>query len=66
MAILEDQCLLWVRILERLGAFKEVNKLINIFLAIFMFMFGATGAVGAYVLYTKRQAVRGIAYQVFE
>jgi hypothetical protein len=31
-----------------------------------MFMFGALGAVFAYVLYTKRQQVRGIAYQVFE
>ncbi|KAI6183243.1 hypothetical protein M3Y97_00468300 [Aphelenchoides bicaudatus] len=35
-------------------------------LAIFMFIFGAGGTVGIYLLYMKRQAVRGIAYQVFE
>jgi hypothetical protein len=35
-------------------------------LGIFMFIFGAGGAVGAYLLYMKRQSVRGIAYQVFE
>jgi hypothetical protein len=35
-------------------------------LGTFMFMFGAGGAVGSYLLYVKRQSVRGIAYQVFE
>ncbi|KAI6230453.1 hypothetical protein M3Y99_01064500 [Aphelenchoides fujianensis] len=35
-------------------------------LGIFMFIFGAGAAVGGYVFYTRRQSIRGIAYQVFE
>ncbi|CAD5211413.1 unnamed protein product [Bursaphelenchus xylophilus] len=35
-------------------------------LALFSFIFGVGIAVGSYVFYTKRQGIRGIAYQVFE
>ncbi|KAH7684505.1 Protein Y92H12BR.3 a [Aphelenchoides avenae] len=35
-------------------------------LAIFSFIFGSLIAVGSYVFYHKRQAIRGMAYQVFE
>ncbi|CAD5207000.1 unnamed protein product [Bursaphelenchus okinawaensis] len=35
-------------------------------LGLFAFIFGVGIAVGSYVFYTKRQGIRGIAYQVFE